>query len=87
MLWILCRPGVGGGGDSPRARLSAGNQAGSSGFPITIAHHSPLSPTFSGQARTISFLNLPKESLIVSGQAVPAVSCPRLNPINPGTPG
>lgn len=78
-------PPRGGGGDSPQA-ASPREPGREFRFPATIAHHSPLLPTFSGRCCIASFLSLPEESLIVSGQTLLAASRPRVNPVNPGTP-
>lgn len=80
-LWTPCHP--------PEARPGlplAGNKAGNSGFPGNNSPPYPIVAHFSGCSYIISFLRLPKESLIVPGQTLLAVLCPRANPLNPGTP-
>lgn len=54
---------------------------------MAAALRSPLSPTSSGRAYSVSFLSRPEESPIVPGHTSPTGSCPWVNPVNRGTPG
>lgn len=92
----MTRTGEGGQGSSgpcaillglgPQPSSRPGNKAGNSGFPGNNSPPYPIVAHFSGRSYIISFLRLPKESLIVPGQTLLAVLCPRANPVNPGTP-